>query len=81
MSGLFYDENHRGLGSIYYWSGDQVGEGRKTRPEWPRGWTPPHQLKAAGPAEPGRQTILHQFQVKKAGLVIPFHEFVGNGYY
>ena len=27
-------------------------------------------------AEPGRQAILRQFQVKEADLVIPFHEFV-----
>jgi len=34
--------------------------------------------KAEGWSSWGRQAILRQFQVKKAGLVIPFHEFVGT---
>ena len=32
-------------------------------------------------AQPGWQAILLQFRVKKASLVIPFHEFVGNNYF
>ena len=60
------------------------------RPEGPRDWVfwegvvpHPHQLKGLGErfelpqqvrAEPRRQVILWQFQVKKAGLLIAFHE-------
>jgi len=30
---------------------------------------------------PGRQAILRQIQVKKAGLVTPFHKFVVNNHF
>jgi len=74
----------RGVGSIL--SLIRRPSGRKTKPEWPRGVG--FLIRVSGElcklpqrvrAEPGRQTILRQFQVTKAGLlVIPFHEFVGN---